>query len=79
MYMPVKVFGHFDLVSQSFLLIEIYDNLERVGASVRHHIVEGVRNMWNQLNELARAHTSSGGGKDEGEGEVMQGTYKIVV
>lgn len=28
--------------------------------------------MWNQLNELARAHTS--GDKEDGEGELMQGT-----
>ena len=67
-----------DLVLLLSVVLELYDNLERVGASVRHHIVEGVRNMWNQLNELARAHTSSGG-KEEGEGEVMQGTYNIAV
>ena len=43
--------------------------------SVRYHLVEGIRNMWHQLNELARAHTTTGtvsGGKEE-ENEMIQG------
>ena len=39
--------------------VELYENIERVGQSVKYHLVEGIRNMWNQLNELARAHTSN--------------------
>ena len=40
-----------------------------------YHLVEGIRNMWHQLNELACAHTTTGtvsGGKEE-ENEMIQG------
>ena len=39
--------------------IELYENLGQVGASIKHHLVEGMRNMWQQLNEFARSHSSS--------------------
>ncbi len=29
-----------------------------MGASIKQHLVEGMRNMWQQLNEFARSHTS---------------------
>lgn len=38
--------------------LELYENLGYVGASIKHHLVEGMRNMWQQLNDLARSHTS---------------------
>ena len=37
---------------------ELYENLERAGASVKQYLVDGIRNMWQQLNELARAHST---------------------
>ena len=40
------------------LCAELYENLGYVGASIKHHLVEGMRNMWQQLNDLARSHTS---------------------
>jgi len=40
--------------------VELYDSLGTVGASIKQHLVEGVRNMWQQLNEFARSHTSMG-------------------
>ena len=42
-----------------FLSLELYENLGQVGASIKHHLVEGMRNMWQQLNEFARSHSSS--------------------
>ena len=54
------------------VFIELYENLEKVGASVRHHLVEGIRNMWNQLNEIARGHTTGIVNKEE-EQELAQG------
>ena len=30
--------------------------MEHVGASMKQYVVEGMRNMWQQLNELARSH-----------------------
>ena len=30
--------------------------MEQVGASMKQYVVEGMRNMWQQLNELARSH-----------------------
>ena len=41
------------------LFAELYENLGQVGASIKHHLVEGMRNMWQQLNEFARSHSSS--------------------
>lgn len=41
------------------LSAELYENLGQVGASIKHHLVEGMRNMWQQLNEFARSHSSS--------------------
>ena len=38
---------------------ELYENLGQVGASIKHHLVEGMRNMWQQLNEFARSHSSN--------------------
>ena len=40
---------------------ELYDNLGTMGASIKQHLVEGMRNMWQQLNEFARSHTSNTG------------------
>lgn len=39
---------------------ELYDNLGMVGASIKQHLVDGVRNVWVQLNEFARSHTTTG-------------------
>jgi hypothetical protein len=42
----------------------LYENIERVSQSV----LEGIRNMWNQINEIARAHTNMAAAtKDEVE------------
>ncbi|CAI8058269.1 SEC23-interacting protein, partial [Geodia barretti] len=38
--------------------LELYETVEHVGASMKHYVVEGMRNMWQQLNELARSHRS---------------------
>ncbi len=38
---------------------ELYENLGYVGKSIKHHLVEGMRNMWQQLNDLARSHTTN--------------------
>ena len=35
---------------------ELYETVEQVGASMKQYVVEGMRNMWQQLNELARSH-----------------------
>jgi hypothetical protein len=44
--------------------LELYENIERVSQSV----LEGIRNMWNQINEIARAHTNMAAAtKDEVE------------
>lgn len=36
--------------------VELYETVEQVGASMKQYVVEGMRNMWQQLNELARSH-----------------------
>lgn len=46
------------------LSIELYENLGQVGASIKQHLVDGMRNMWHQLNEIARSHTSQPTDKD---------------
>ncbi len=68
-----SISSHF--VYNCCVLLELYENLEKVGSSVKHHIVEGMRNMWNQLNELARAHATPTAGmtKEEEEQEIAQG------
>ena len=48
---------------------ELYENLGQVGASIKHHLMEGMRNMWSQLNEIARSHTAPQGGIGGGGGE----------
>lgn len=50
-------------------IIELYDSIEKMSQSVRHHVVEGIRNMWAQLNELARAHTTTGTVRDSEDTE----------
>ena len=35
---------------------ELYETVEQVGASMKQYLVDGMRNMWHQLNELARSH-----------------------
>ena len=40
------------------LSAELYETVEHVGASMKQYVVEGMRNMWQQLNELARSHRS---------------------
>lgn len=45
--------------------IELYENLGQVGASIKQHLVDGMRNMWHQLNEIARSHTSQPTDKDQ--------------
>ena len=47
------------LLSPLSLSPELYENLGYVGASIKQHLVEGMRNMWQQLNDLARSHTNS--------------------
>lgn len=47
------------VVCVNFFFAELYENLGQVGASIKHHLVEGMRNMWQQLNEFARSHSSS--------------------
>ena len=42
------------------VMVELYDNLGTMGASIKHHLVEGMRNMWQQLNEFARSHAYAG-------------------
>ena len=37
---------------------ELYENLGRMGASLKENLVVGVRNMWESLSEFARSHTS---------------------
>ena len=44
---------------------ELYETVEQVGASMKQYVVEGMRNMWQQLNELARSH------RTEEQGQVM--------
>ena len=45
-------------VTHCVLATELYETVEHVGASMKHYVVEGMRNMWQQLNELARSHRS---------------------
>jgi len=45
--------------------LELYENLGQVGASIKQHLVDGMRNMWHQLNEIARSHTSQPTDKDQ--------------
>ena len=35
---------------------ELYETVEHVGASMKQYVVDGMRNVWQQLNELARSH-----------------------
>ena len=41
------------------MCVELYENLGQVGASIKYHLVEGARNVWNQLSEIARGHTTT--------------------
>ena len=37
---------------------ELYDNLGKVGASLKENIMTGMKNMWDSLSEFARSHTA---------------------
>ena len=37
---------------------ELYENLGRMGASLKENLMVGVRNMWESLSEFARSHTT---------------------
>ncbi len=41
-----------------YILTEIYENLGQVSTNLKAYLVDGMRNMWQQLNEFARSHTS---------------------
>ena len=58
---------------------ELYENLGYVGASIKHHLVEGMRNMWQQLNDLARSHTTGPQSTDQEELSVEPGQHSRVV
>lgn len=45
--------------------LELYDNLGRVGASLKENIVTGMKNMWVSLSEFARSHTSGPAGQTQ--------------
>jgi hypothetical protein len=47
----------------------LYENIERVSQSV----LEGIRNMWNQINEIARAHTNKATSSTKDEVETSEG------
>lgn len=42
-----------------YVCLELYETVEQVGASMKQYVVEGMRNMWQQLNELARSHRAT--------------------
>ncbi len=48
-----------------------------MGARFKQSVVEGMRNMWNQLNEIARSHTSVQGADQltQEETESTMGAY----
>lgn len=56
---------------------ELYENLGQVGASIKHHLVEGMRNMWQQLNEFARSHSSTYSIEKEQADAAAQGVYHL--
>lgn len=57
---------------------ELYENLGYVGKSIKHHLVEGMRNMWQQLNDLARSHTmTSSLAQGKGEDQEVQVTEAL--
>lgn len=37
---------------------ELYENIGQVSTNLKAYLVDGMRNMWQQLNEFARSHTS---------------------
>ena len=39
---------------------ELYENLGRMGASLKENLMVGMRNMWESLSEFARSHKSPG-------------------
>ena len=46
-----------------------------MGARFKQSVVEGMRNMWHQLNEIARSHTSAqGSDQSQEEPEYTAGT-----
>lgn len=40
--------------------LELYENIGQVSTNLKTYLVDGMRNMWQQLNEFARSHTASG-------------------
>ena len=48
---------------------ELYENLGRMGASLKENLMVGMRNMWESLSEFARSHTSSTAALTQGQEE----------
>ena len=55
----------FQVLSDAPPLPELYENLGQMGASIKQHLVEEMRNMWHQLNEIARSHTTTDQTKEQ--------------
>ncbi len=42
-----------------FIVSELYENIGQVSTNLKTYLVDGMRNMWQQLNEFARSHSSA--------------------
>ncbi len=45
-------------ISYKIIDTELYENIGQVSTNLKAYVVDGMRNMWQQLNEFARSHTS---------------------
>ena len=55
-----------------FVCVELYENLGRVGTTLKENFLGGVRNMWESISEFARSHTTgqAGGSSEQQAGSV---------
>ena len=53
---------------------ELYENLGRMGASLKENLMVGMRNMWESLSEFARSHTSNAAALAQGQGQEQPDT-----
>ena len=53
---------------------ELYENLGRMGASLKENLMVGMRNMWESLSEFARSHTASAAAHSQEQGQEQPDT-----
>ena len=61
--------------AKRFFVLELRENLTRLGANLKQSLIESARKTWESINEFARAHSTQG--TDEQDAAVEEATEAI--